>query len=58
MKTINEAVKEANAYGYPNFTGATNEAFNSGFISGVEFAQRWILVEEEEPINREKVLIK
>jgi hypothetical protein len=58
MKTINESAKEANGYGYPNFTGVANEAFDSGFKSGIEFAERWISVEEEEPINREKVLIK
>jgi hypothetical protein len=49
MKTIEEAAKSANAYGYPNYTGANNEAFDSGFKSGVEFAQRWIPVEEDLP---------
>ena len=49
MKTIKDAAKSANAYGYPNYTGANNEAFDSGFKSGVEFIQRWIPIEEETP---------
>lgn len=48
MKTIEEAAKAANSYGYPNYTGATNESFNSGFKAGVEFAQRWIPVDKLE----------
>jgi hypothetical protein len=34
------------------------EEFIDGFKSGVEFAQRWIPVDEELPPNRETVLIK
>lgn len=34
------------------------EVCQKDFKAGLEFAQRWIPVEEEEPKNREKVLIK
>lgn len=58
MKSINEAAKAANAYGYPNYTGANNEAFDSGFKSGVKFAQQWIPVEVELPEKGVEVLVK
>lgn len=58
MKTIDEAAKAANGYGYPNFNGEKHDAFNDGFKSGVEFAQRWYSVEEELPEMYEDVLIK
>jgi len=58
MKTINDAMKEANSYGYPNFIGEKHNAFNEGFREGVEFAQTWIDVNDELPEVGEKVLIK
>lgn len=58
MKTIEEAAKSANAFGYPNYTGVNNEAFDSGFKSGVEFAQRWIPVAKELPEYNLTILFK
>ena len=69
MKTIEEAAIEyANGYveGYRNFYSANEgdfiDLFESDFIdvfeSGVEFAQRWIPVEDELPKIGEKVITK
>ena len=52
MKTIKEGLDEAY-----NKAGQ-NAYFGNGFNAGIEFAERWIPVEEGEPKNREKVLIK
>ena len=43
MKTINEALDKA----YENC--GENAYFGSGFYAGVEFAQRWVSVEDELP---------
>ncbi len=61
MKTIEEAAIEcANGYveGYRNFYPANEGDFIDVFESGVEFAQRWISVEEELPPIGEMVLTK
>lgn len=58
MKAIEQAAKSANSYGYPNYTGANNEAFDSGFKAGVEFVQRWIPVEEELPKDGTIILVR
>lgn len=52
METIKEGLDEAY-----NKAGQ-NASFGNAFNAGIEFAERWIPVEEEEPKNREKVLIK
>jgi len=48
MKTIDEAAKEIYSYNVDEFTWISDEKRDS-FITGVEFAQRWIPVEEELP---------
>ena len=58
MKTIEEAAKGANSYGYPAFRGSSHNAFNDGFKAGAEFAQRWIPVEEELPSNVSSILVR
>ena len=52
MKTIEEGLEEA----YQK-TGE-NAYFGNGFKAGVEFAQRWISVEDELPEEGVSVLIK
>jgi hypothetical protein len=55
MKTIKEAAKE---YAYRT-DKALAEFVSEDFIAGVEFAQRWISVEEElPPCSGEDILIK
>ena len=56
MKSINQAAKE-----YSEMRSSSPVFilfFISDFKSGVEFAQRWISVNDELPSNRETVLIK
>ena len=55
MKTIKEAAHE---YFRKAQLGLENPGSESGFIAGVEFAQRWISVEEELPREGTSVLIK
>ena len=66
MKTIEEAAMDcaANApCGIPNFE---EDDFNAGFlqgtmygfVSGVEFAQRWISIDDELPEEKGKYLVK
>lgn len=50
MKTIEEAAKETYSYNVDEFTWISDEK-REAFITGVEFAQRWIPVEEELPEN-------
>ena len=52
MNTIAQALDEA----YNN--AGSNAYFGNGFKAGVEFAQRWIPVEEELPKIGEKVITK
>ena len=55
MKTIEEAAKEYSASREDNdYTIETEMAFNAG----VAFAQQWISVEEEMPIEPSKYLVK
>lgn len=56
MKTIDEAAK--NSFDRLSIAGAdTNEAdFIGGFKIGVEFAQRWIPIEEEMPENVKELI--
>jgi len=58
MKTIDEAAK--NSFDRISIYGAdTNEEdFKGGFRIGVEFAQRWIPIEEELPIKQGCYLVK
>ena len=61
MKTINDAAIEcANIYlqGYRDSYPADENDFIDVFESGVEFAQRWIPIEEELPEVGEIVLVK
>ena len=61
METIEEAAIEcANTYvkGYRDFYPSNEGDFIDVFESGVEFAQRWIPVEEELPDIGEEVLVK
>ena len=61
MKTIEEAAIEcANIYlqGYRDSYPADENDFIDVFESGVEFAQRWISIEEELPEIGEKVITK
>ena len=61
MKTINDAAIEcANMYveGYRDSYPANEGDFIDVFEAGVEFAQRWIPVDEELPEIGEKVLTK
>ena len=56
MMTIEQAAKEAeelNAEENRDFSQA--EEFIDGFLQGVEFAQRWIPVEEENPPKDEAI---
>jgi len=57
MKTIDEAVKEIYSYNVDEFTWISDEK-RDAFITGVEFAQRWIPVEEELPENFTTVIVK
>ena len=52
MKTIEQALDEA----YKN--AGSNAYFGNGFRAGIEFAQRWIQIEEELPILYEQVIVK
>ena len=61
MKTIEEAAIEcANIYlqGYRDSYTVDENDFIDVFESGVDFAQRWIPVEEELPPIGEKVITK
>ena len=61
MKTINDAAIEcANIYlqGYRDSYPADENDFVDVFEAGIEFAQRWIPVEEELPEVGEIVLVK
>lgn len=59
MKTIEEAAKYYSDANYKeNDYGLTNIASNHAFKAGVEFAQRWIPVEEELPNECTFVLTK
>ena len=51
MKTIKEAAHE---YFRKAQLGLENPGSESGFIAGVEFAQRWISVEDELPEDENK----
>jgi len=44
MKTIDEGIKEA------YLKSGDNAYFGNGFKAGVEFAQRWISINEETPL--------
>ena len=57
MKTIEQEAKENCEYNQDSLR-QYDKHFIEAFKDGVEFAQRWIPIEEEEPNNREKVLIK
>ena len=52
MLTIEQALDEA----YNN--AGSNAYFGNGFVAGVEFAQRWIPVEEELPEVGDVVLVR
>ena len=52
MKTIEQALDEA----YKN--AGSNAYFGNGFRAGIEFAQRWMSVDEELPEIDEQVLAK
>ena len=52
MLTIEQALDEA----YKN--AGSNAYFGNGFKKGVEFAQRWIPVEEELPEKLVQVIVK
>ena len=52
MGTIEQALDDA----YKN--AGSNAYFGNGFRAGIEFAQRWISVEEEEPPLYITVLVK
>lgn len=52
MKTIEEAAKE-----YRHKTN-TSECLLDGFKAGVEFAERWIPVEEELPEDEMEIIAK
>ena len=61
MKTIEEAAIDcANGYveGYRNFYPANEGDFIDVFESGVEFAQRWIPIDEELPPVSQQVIVK
>ncbi|MDR1340656.1 MAG: DUF551 domain-containing protein [Prevotellaceae bacterium] len=58
MKTVKEAARE---YIDPSHSGGTDymtRAQERAYIAGVEFAQRWISVEEELPEFLEVVLVR
>ena len=57
MKTINDAAQEYAINKYEECTGIIEDTLVD-FKSGVEFAQRWIPVEEELPEVGEIVLVK
>jgi len=50
MKTIEEIRNSVNPYNTPTSIIGNTWAFNEGFNSGVELAQRWIPIEKELPI--------
>ena len=61
MKTIEEAAIEcANIYlqGYRDSYPADENDFVDVFEAGIEFAQRWIHVEEEIPEKFKQVIVK
>lgn len=43
---------------YETLKNVTKEDFEKSFIAGVEFAQRWISVEEELPEPMKQVIVK
>lgn len=53
MKTIEQAAKEVYRYEVE-----MKDPYLTGFKAGVEFAQRWISVEEEMPHDYERLLVK
>ena len=57
MKTIEEAAKEYGRATGDNPDKPINAGYG-GFMAGIEFAQRWIPVEEELPPPEESVLVK
>ncbi len=59
MKTIKEVAQEyvTNSSGYSPYFGQ-GEFRTQAFIAGVEFAQRWIPIEEELPSENVTVLAK
>ena len=52
MNTIEQALDEA----YNN--AGSNAYFGNGFRAGIEFAQRWISVEDELPEVSKQVIVK
>lgn len=52
MKTINEAMNDA------YHKAGHNAYFGNGFLSGIEFAQKWFDVMEEMPDKTGRYLIK
>lgn len=56
MKTIEEAAREC--YYRPEYSDSYAAGKKSGFYEGVEFAQRWIPIEEELPKVGVLVLIQ
>jgi hypothetical protein len=49
QKEIEQAAKENNAYGYPDFKGEKHDVFNEGFITGANF------VNERQPYTAENM---
>ena len=62
MKTIDERAEEFADKTYPiseyGLIFPSRSIIHSAFISGAEFAQRWILMSEELPNDFEKIMIK
>ena len=52
MKTVNEAAAEYAAQ------ERTTRSEHAAFVAGVEFANKWISVEDEIPENQDIVLVK
>ena len=57
MKTKEQASYEALSQS-PSYVVKAESVFHEGFSMGVEFAQRWISVEEEIPEKYQNVLLK
>ena len=57
MQTIEEAAKECSLNEFNNGNQLSSE-FDYGFQKGVEFAQRWVQVEEEPPTKGIEVIAK
>jgi len=59
MKTIEEAAREyADSIWGENYITECKNYHSDGFKSGVEFAQRWVPIEEELPEQGNNVLVK